>query len=100
MKTLQEQIAVMQHFDNGGQVEYLDDELDDNWYHCDNPSWNWDECQFRIAQPPKQKMWQWIMQTDNTVWITYKFYPNKDAVQQNFTQIPVIKPALWTEIEV
>ena len=98
MKTIQEQIAVMQHFADGRKVEYRNNSTS-TWSFIPNPCWDWSINDYRIAQPPKQKMWQWIMQTDNTVWITSKFYPNKDAVQQNFTQIPVIKPALWTEIE-
>jgi len=99
MKTIQEQIAVMQHFANGGKVEYLSNEIDNIWYQCTHPSWNWIECQFRIAQPKKQKMWQWIMKTEEYYGTTNRFFPNKDAVLVDYPQCLVIKPALWTEIE-
>ncbi len=100
MTTLQEQIAVMQHFANGGEVACLFDEINDIWYHCNHPSWNWEKYQFRIAQPPKQKMWQWIVQQKNgDICITAYFFKTKEDVLSTYTSYTVIKPALWTEIE-
>ena len=99
MTTLQEQIAVMQHFANGGEVECKTTH-GTIWSKTTHPLWNWPTGDYRIAQPPKQKMWQWIMNSDDAFWITSRFYPNKDEVQSNFGTCTVIKSASWTEIEV
>ena len=49
MKTLKEQIEVMQHFLNGGDIEF---QLGFNaWTSDKDPSWNWVEIDYRIAPP-------------------------------------------------
>jgi hypothetical protein len=47
MKTIQEQIAVMQHFANGGKVEFC---ASAGWLACPAPSWNWLLFDYRIAE--------------------------------------------------
>lgn len=98
MKTIQEQIAVMQHFANSGSIE-CKPQHSQTWTILSHPNWDWSRNDYRIAQPPKQKLYQWIIQTDSAFWITDRFFPNKDAVLVNNPQCSVIKPALWTEIE-
>ncbi len=48
MKTIEEQIAVMKHFANGGKVEYRDNE--GNWHLISDPMWNWRHYNYRIAE--------------------------------------------------
>jgi hypothetical protein len=49
MKTLKEQIEVMQHFLNGGDIEF---QLGFNAWALDkDPSWNWTDIDYRIAPP-------------------------------------------------
>ena len=54
MKTLKEQIEVMQHFNGGGEVEaYFTEDGCPGWYDEDDPSWNWFDYDFRIKLPKK-----------------------------------------------
>ena len=48
MKTIQEQIAVMQHFDDGGKVEMQ--YADGTWKLNDAPQWEWCDIDYRIAE--------------------------------------------------
>lgn len=48
MKTIQEQIAVMQHFADGGEVEKHYGV--DGWEVVFNPAWNWSTQDYRIKQ--------------------------------------------------
>ena len=47
---LKDKIKVMQHFANGGKVEYSYLRLN-AWKLTDAPVWNWDSYDYRIAQP-------------------------------------------------
>ena len=49
MKTIQEQIEVMQHFANGGEVEKHYGV--DGWEVVFNPAWSWSTQDYRIKQP-------------------------------------------------
>ena len=40
MKTIEEQIAVMQHFANGGKVEVFDSGYE-SWEELENTDFNW-----------------------------------------------------------
>ena len=48
MKTIQEQIAVMQHFADGGRVERMDYKGD--WHLASAPVWDWHVWDYRIAE--------------------------------------------------
>ena len=50
MKTIQEQIEVMQYYANGGEVEIFSN---DNWVDAINPGWNWNHCDYRIKEQKK-----------------------------------------------
>ncbi len=56
---LKEMIKVMQHFEDGGEVEF---EFQNDTLTC-NPSWNWADYTYRIKEP-KQKVTieKWLMQ--------------------------------------
>lgn len=49
MKTIQEQIEVMQHFADGGEVEKHYGV--DGWEVVFNPAWNWSTQDYRVKQP-------------------------------------------------
>ncbi len=49
-KTLKEKIAVMQHFEDGGKVEWVDSGFDDDWTEFDGVGWNWTEFDYRIIE--------------------------------------------------
>ena len=53
---LKEQIEIMTHYLNGGEVEYLvkEDEYC-SWMKCVNPLWDWFEFDYRIKEQ-KQKI--------------------------------------------
>lgn len=52
MKAIKEQIAVMQHFLNGGTIEIS--KIDSNvWYDELEPKWNWINCDYRIKEQKK-----------------------------------------------
>lgn len=50
-KTIQEQIEVMQHFANGGEVENLLN--DGTWRIITSPTWDWWKCTYRIKEQKK-----------------------------------------------
>ena len=47
---IKEQIAVMQHYANGGEVECIHKFHNDRWDTQEKPSWNWDVFFYRIKQ--------------------------------------------------
>ena len=53
---LKEMIKVMQHYENGGEVEYkLKNNDRAKWTLNTDPSWNWREVDYQIKEP-KQKV--------------------------------------------
>ena len=51
MKTIQEQIEVMQHFERGGAIECIARCENDVWETSKNPDWTWSAYDYRIKQP-------------------------------------------------
>ena len=51
---LKEMIKVMQHYDNGGEVEYSNRESN-IWSRASTPVWDWTEFNYRIKEQ-KQKV--------------------------------------------
>ena len=49
--TIEEQIEVMNHFKNGGEVEI--ENLKGEWVDCDNPEWDWSCLRYRIKPEPE-----------------------------------------------
>ena len=60
---LKEKIKVMDHFGNGGEVEYTETGFN-KWRIANDPSWNWYDYKYRIKEP-KQKVTieKWLMQS-------------------------------------
>ena len=59
---LKEKIKVMDHFGNGGEVEYTETGFN-KWRIASDPSWNWYDYKYRIKEP-KQKatIEKWLCQ--------------------------------------
>jgi uncharacterized protein (DUF2237 family) len=58
-KTIQEQIEVMQHYANGGDIEIFSI---DHWVDAINPGWNWNHCDYRIKEQKKAVVIEkWLM---------------------------------------
>ena len=51
---LKEMIKVMQHFDDGGEIEYREHKYK-TWEKCPSPIWNWFDFKYRIKEQ-KQKV--------------------------------------------
>ena len=48
---LSEMIKVMEHYDNGGEVEFKQNREDDTKWRLACPNWNWDSFDYRIKKP-------------------------------------------------
>ena len=61
MKTIQEQMEVMQHFANGGEVETTDfDSI--YWVEVKSPQWDWFNQDYRIKEQKKNiTIEKWLM---------------------------------------
>ena len=60
---LSEMIKVLQHYDNGGEVEYREKESTNDWRKIATPFWDWDTYVYRIKEL-KQKVTieKWLCQ--------------------------------------
>ena len=47
---LKEMIKVMQHFKDGGEVEFKEKNEDDRKWRLSSPDWDWDACEYRIKK--------------------------------------------------
>ena len=64
-KDLKEQIEIMTHYLNGGEIECVE-KGNDNWEIATKPLWNWDTYTYRIKDP-KQKVTieKWLIKDVN-----------------------------------
>ena len=57
---LKEQIEIMTHYLNGGEVECVE-KGNDNWEIATKPLWNFDDFEYRIKEPkPKVTIERWL----------------------------------------
>ena len=78
--TIQEQIEVMKHFANGGEVEF--ETHKDNWVVDYNPTWNWTDFEYRIKQEPKKmvKLYKFAYLISDGHWAeSAGFYKDKEG---------------------
>ena len=63
---LKEMIKVMQHYENGGEVECTD--VGGEWWRVlDDPQWNWDGYDYRIKeQKQKVTIEKWLIKDVNS----------------------------------
>lgn len=102
---LEEQIAVMQHFANGGKVETRIRDTDDEWKPFSDPLWNWIVFEYRIVivQEPKKKvkMWQALARDANGIlFATGSYFKDIDEARRLFRRLEVIRLLPHTGIEV
>ena len=61
-KDLKEQIEIMTHYLNGGEVEYSN-RKSNTWSRANTPVWDWTEFDYRIKeQKQKVTIEKWLMQ--------------------------------------
>ena len=67
-KDLKEQIEIMTHYLNGGEVEFVE-KGNDNWEIVTKPLWNFDDFEYRIKEP-KQKVTieKWLVKDTDGVY--------------------------------
>ena len=65
-KDLKEQIEIMTHYLNNGEVECVE-KGNDNWEIVTKPLWNWNDFDYRIKEP-KQKVTieKWLIKDVNS----------------------------------
>ena len=89
-KDLKEQIEIMTHYLNGGEVECVE-KGNDNWEIATKPLWNFDDFEYRIKEP-KQKITieKWLMQS--TIGKEYRIFETSlvDTVV-NFKKVKLIE---------
>lgn len=62
MKTIEEQIAIMRHFANGGVIERYNTVID-NWEEFSPYSFNWSDYDYRIKEQKKTAtIEKWLIQ--------------------------------------
>ena len=89
-KDLKEQIEIMTHYLNGGEVECVE-KGNDNWEIVTKPLWNFDDFEYRIKeQKQKVTIEKWLMQS--TIDKEYRIFETSlvDTVV-NFKKIKLIK---------
>lgn len=47
--TLEEKIKVMEHYKNGGEIQYCFNHIK-IWIDANNPDWDWNRCSYRIKE--------------------------------------------------
>ena len=67
-KDLKEQIEIMTHYLNGGEVECVE-KGNDNWEIVTKPLWNFDDFEYRIKEPkPKVTIEKWLVKDTDGVY--------------------------------
>ena len=62
-KDLKEQIEIMTHYLNGGEIECVE-KGNFNWEIVTNPLWNFDDFEYRIKEPKRKvTIEKWLMQS-------------------------------------
>ena len=69
-RTIEEQIEVMQHFANGGEVEYFSN-MYKGWTLVQKPFWDWHNIDYRIKEQKKiVTIEKWLCKSgDNSYYI-------------------------------
>lgn len=65
-----EKIEIMQHFINGGEVEYQPS-VTDNWYDIVEPTWNWYACNYRKKIYTYPLYFEYIWERGDTFFVEF-----------------------------
>ena len=63
-KTIKEMIEVMEHYDNGGEVEFKVNITNNSVWKLSTPRWNWDAFEYRIKKE-KVTIEKWLIEDNN-----------------------------------
>ena len=88
---LKEMIKVMQHYENGGKVEYREKGSTKDWRKNNDPYWVWDTYDYRIREPEgKITIEKWLLQS--TIANEYRIFETSlvDTVV-NFKKVKLIE---------
>ena len=94
---LKEMIKVMQHYEDGGKVQYTSKNGGGNhWATVTSPTWDWARLSYRILEP-KQKITieKWLMQ--NTTDKIYSIIESSDV--NKYTNYEKVKLITSYEVE-
>ena len=89
---LSEMIKIMQHYENGGEVEFKQKREDDTKWRLSTPSWNWDASDYRIKeQKQKVTIEKWLCQNNQEGFIVIEtsdidayIYPKKVKLLESY----------------
>ena len=85
---LKEMIKVMQHYENGGEIEYKAKNSND-WYGLITPSWNWLEYDYRVKeQKQKVTIEKWLVKDTDGV---YRIIETSMADKLYFEKIKLLE---------
>ena len=94
---LKEMIKVMQHFEDGGEVEYSQDNFKTilgaaNKQRAGNLSWDWGTLKYRIKEP-KQKVTieKWLMRGDTGCCFVLEGDSSYFEGYQNITKVKLLE---------
>ena len=87
---LKEMIKVMQHYENGGEVECAEKGFDE-WKIANDPSWLWYDYNYRIKEP-KQKVTieKWLMRGDTGCCFVLEGDSSYFESYQNITKVKLL----------
>lgn len=63
-KTIKEMIKVMEHYDNGGEVEFKVNNPYNFEWRASTPRWNWDAFEYRIKKE-KVTIEKWLIEEND-----------------------------------
>ena len=83
--TLSEKIKVMQHFEQGGEVEFKRriNKFENNWQENEHPYWDWATFDYRIKPKPVELLYEWWYQyPDKTTIVGVSLMTEKEALER------------------
>ena len=91
-KDLKEQIEIMTHYLNGGEIECVE-KGNDNWEIVTKPLWNWSDYKYRIKDP-KQKVTieKWLIKDVNNGEYFIMESSEIETYYKHYKQIKLIEP--------
>ena len=99
--TIQEQIAVMQHYEDGGEIEYKPKHLKDGWCAAEKPPlWAFNSSDYRIKEKPKTKtVYEWMCRyKTSSAWDIEKALWTEEEASYYFSQLDYQKTGRSWEV--
>lgn len=94
--------AVIRHDENGTSSPYIIEGVTSSgYYFTDQTMYKYGERWELYEEPkPKVKMWRWLIKDSTGYYESVKFFATKDEAGKYYNMVEVIKPLLYTEIEI